>query len=157
MVDSFLTLLTFFGKYVFPLLTMHGVFICDVGSAVVLVVTLITAVDTGDAIFVWVVTCELVCRVVWFLRWSRILLARLPGFLVVVVRFLECVWLAEISLRPEIRADCINILFLHYFQNLLFRLHGLVLHTSNVVCFFWSSRIFQVDGQLDVHRECVLE
>ena len=55
--------------------------ISDAGSAVVLVVTLLFAVYTGDAILVRVVTHALVVRVVRFI--CQILLAWLPSFLVI--------------------------------------------------------------------------
>ena len=111
--------------------------ISDAGSAVVLEVTLLLAVYTHD-LFVGVVTRALVVRVVWLMCGCRILLVWLPGFLVVVVGFLECVRLAKVTLWSEIRADRINFFFLCYFRNVLLHLHSLELHISNFICVFRS-------------------
>ena len=87
--------------------------ISDAGSAVILIVALLLAVDAHDAIFVGVVTRALVVRVVRLV--CLILLAWLPSFLVIVVGFLECVRFAKVTLWSEVRTDCVNLFFLGHF------------------------------------------
>ena len=106
--------------------------ISDAGSAVVLVVTLLFAVYTGDAILVRVVTHALVVRVVRFI--CQILLAWLPSFL--VIGLLEVVRLAEVTLWSEVWTYGINFFFLGQFRNVLLCLHRLELHISNFICLF---------------------